>query len=592
MDQKTHLEPSPEEIVALKAMSTDQKERFRRLLDYDPWIFGCKICNHGDGWIESFHRPLMYWFAGHAELLIKSLKRYDSIVVDRIKSEFRRLGLFDGRRYDTKRIRRYLQRINTRISRSMSKTVTELDAILWAVSRTPDAITKGPDESIGLATKSPDNIIKFFDQMNLVLRSDAYTFFYPDRIPPKNLDQYWTQTSITLWGRSIVATEATIEGKSLVGGWTSGHYSWIVGDDIVGTESEDADIERAIKWLAALRGISRAGYLGGTRFLFTGTIYGPDDDHAYITSDWHTPSLVVPIWIKERYSIEAIMDDGKPVLPEWYDIEDIRRIRSETMARPNGLISFLQNFELTAHEIGSTLFTRDAIERQRMLRLPDGFLAHPKRGIPNDGVYKPESWIKVNPKALPAYMGIDQSVSLKKGADSWSVAIVLVNEQSYYVYKVVKGKGYKSMLFWAEKLFKEHLPLRIGMDTAGQQAITLEWMQSSDVFRAMSGLIEPLQSSDRSKEDRLRAFFSTRLDSGHLWLAPGQPELESEMAHYRPGPKAIDDQLDAVANAIAVSLPDVVSTSEMDVLSINAQHNMKKHIDEYGVPLDTWLSMV
>jgi hypothetical protein len=582
---------TPDSAVSTTALSSEGLEQLQKLLLFDPWLFSTHVCGSGEGFVERFHRPLLYFLTGHSRLLASSVLTFDSEVTRQIKSEMERLGVMVGRKFDYQKLDRHFgrrSRTNARVSRAMAKTTLNLRGILHAA-------TEDPDISIGVASKSDAAAQKLMGALGRFVGSPAYRALFPQRVPQKNYDQLVTLTRIWLNGRTNSTTEWTIEGRGINSQWTLAHYNFISADDIVGTESGEASNDDAIRWLAAIGGISMPDAFGGTRQDFVGTIYGVSDDHAYISSAWHTPSIIVPIWVKSNYSPDNVMTDGVPTLPEWYPIEKIREKREETISNEEeGLISWLQNFELCAHVTGAGLFSRDAMARQRLKMVQRGnsiLYARPKAGLPPREPISSDNWVIVDPHLMPIYMAIDQSVSLAKGADSWAIAVVgFDNEGHVYIFDVVKGKGYNQMLDMIRPMYNRWVPVKIGMDTSATQSMTLEWMQRSGEFMDMAGILCGVQSNNRAKDDRVRAFLAARVQNGTAWISPRLDTFQQEALTYLPGPKAKDDQLDAVSMAIQIGLPSSPIQSDFD--DSDGWGGFGSAFDRNGVPNDSWLDLV
>lgn len=577
--------------ISTTALSTEGLAQLQELLLFDPWLFSNQVCGSGDGFVERFHRPLLYYLTGHSRLLASAVLTFDSEVTRQIKAEMARLGVLVDGKFIGPKLDRYFgrrSRTNCRVSRAMAKTTLNLRGIFHAA-------IENPNISIGVASKSDAAAAKLMGVLGRYLDSPACRALFPQRVPQKNFDQLVTNYKIWIEGRTNPTTEWTIEGRGINSQWTMAHYDFIAPDDIVGTESGEASMDDAIRWLAAINGISMPQAFGGSRQDFLGTIYGINDDHAYVSSDWHTPSIVIPVWTKSHYNVDNVMADGVPTLPEWYPIDKIRQMRSETIANDEeGLKSWLQNFELTAHQVGVGLFGRDSMNRQalRIVKRADSILyARPKTGKPAREPITSEDWVIVEPGLMPVYMAIDQSVSLAKGSDSWAIAIVAPDfDGHFYIFDVVKGKGYNQMLDLIRPMYNKWRPVKIGMDSSATQGMTIEWMQRSGEFMDMAGIITPVTTNNRAKDDRIRAFLAARIQSGTAWVSPRLESFVQEALTYMPGPKAKDDQLDAVSMAIQIALPNVPIAPDYD--DYGSFGAFGQAFDRNGVLNDSWLDLV
>lgn len=580
---------------SIAGMTREQWLAYRKLMLSDPWLFAGGVANLTEKFIERFHRPLLYLMTGEVALLCAALNAFDSEPVRQIKKELRRLNLDWNNQDHYARIKANLHRVNVRISRSMGKTTLATIAVLFIA-------TKDPNETIGIASKSQPAAEAFCILIGNIMLGDAYRFFFPERLAPTNPEKYVNKDAIWVWGRTD-PTQNTIEARGINSQWTSKHYSRIVGDDLVGTESGEASNDDALRWIAAIPGISRSEILGGTTVMFVGTVYGPNDDHSVISRDWNTITLVVPIWVKEHGGIAHIMEDGVPTLPEWYDVQAIRKIRATVINdRRYGHISFLQNFELTAHESGIAIFTEGMISatKFRWVFSDAGVrigVARPKKPGSTDmtAPVNDKEWYIFYLSSLRVTLGIDQAFS--ESGDQWALAAIGWDHLGVcYLLDVIVGNGYPKMLsampiFWARWGY----PHRIGMDSNATQGMTHEWMQRTSEMRRMASCVVPYRSTKLHKDQGIYNYVAARLETQELWTAPDIPHWDKEALDYRRDDKhAVDNALDATAIAVATSLGGAsVSPEEERRSRERAERARERFSDSYtGLPSDAigWLT--
>lgn len=575
-------------------LTRSQVEERRRRMDADPWLFVKWVCGHGEKAIERFHRPLVYMFAGTAVLLAASLDRYDSEVVTQIKAELVRRGIDWHTRQGIASLRRLLRRLNDRVARSTSKTTGGLDAMLWIASRDPSVpcdlpVISGPDVRIGITSKSdPVAQDKFCVTLGSIMLSDAYQMYYPDRLFPKTPDKFINRAWIRMYGRTRPSDQETIEARGINSQWTSNHYDIIYADDIIGTESGEANQEDALGWLAAIHGISTAPGLGGSRHVFVGTIYGSKDDNAVLTLNPEFLSIRVPIWKKPvPANIQNIMVDGEPTIPEWYPVEAIRAMRSETVSNPKlGAIAWLQNFELTAHEEGALQFSAELLRRSKFLWVDKQIGVRDSQPVmrryirrylwTSDG--KPlidtkkreekepckcwmacesrnHGYFEFDPLASPRYIGVDQAFSLR--GDKWSVAPGVIDAHGFaYALKCASGRGYRNMIPSIPVIFdrwggRNNPPRKVGIESNAAQGVTADWIRRSDVFQFMARHIEPVSPGMTQKTVRIFNNVLANLEMGRLLLDPDDFDRDAEMLMYNA---AEDDPEDNIIDSIAIMM--------------------------------------
>lgn len=612
-------------------------EERRRRMDADPWLFVKWVCGHGEKAVERFHRPLVYLFAGTPVLLAASLDRYDSEIVTQIKAALTALGIDWHTREGILALNRRLRRVNDRIARSTAKTTKELDAMLWIASRDPSVpclmpVVSGPDVAIGIASKSDAAAQeKFMVTLQSIIMGDAYQMYYGDRMFTKTPDKFVNKAWIRLNGRTRPNDQETIEARGINSQWTSNHYDIIVADDIIGTESGEANQDEALSWLAAIHGISKAEGLGGTRHVITGTIYGPKDDNSVLSLNPEFLSLRIPIWKKRvPANIQNILADGDPILPEWYPVDTIRSMRAETLADPKrGAISWLQNFELTAHEEGAMQFSQELIRRskftwitkqigtrdnqpiirryiRRYLWTGDGQPVLDLKRSTEKGECK--CWMKCeysnhkfhefDPLTRPRFIGVDQSFALK--GDKWSVAPGVVDEHGYaYALKVASGRGYPNMVPAIPLTFnkwggRNNPPRKVGIESNAIQGVTADWMRRSEEFQWMSRHIVPVSPGMTQKTVRIFNSVLANMEMGALLLDPEDFERDAEMLHYNAAETNPEDNIiDSIAimMTIAAARPNHETDDEVRAAALAAETRYANDVDNLtGVDLsDDWM---
>lgn len=577
------------------SISEEARLKIKKLVTYDPWYWAWLIAKTGKGFVERFHRPILYYLTHSAELLAACLfeKRFESEFTRQMREELRRLGIDPRTVRGMAKFKRYLRRTNLRVARSMGKTTLGYTALSYLGMM-------NPNETIAIASKSDPAAEKILKPIADIYRSPDFAFYFPELIPTRNIDTAITQTKITLAGRTVPVGEALFEARGINSVWAGYHYSIIYADDVIGAESGDASQDDALRWLANVPSISINPALGGTWEKYTGTIYGARDDHRVICDDFHTLRVVIPIWIKKRTGVKFLREDGVATLPEWYDEEWITMTRDRILANPKqGPIWFLQNYELHPFTDGASIFFEDTLMRQRFVQHTDlagrTLIARPRTPESISKPIGPVDWVLSRPEEMAIYMGVDQSVSLAKNADSWAISIVAFDAHGHsYVLDCVKGRGYPLMLDTL-RLIRLRYPhvLQIGIDSAATQSMTLELAKRDPNLQALSTILVPLQGGNRRKDERLLTFFAARLEMGEMWINPELTGLINEAVEYEPADDdPVDDQLDSVAMAVAVGLPgSAISSEEMDSLLDEAQDSRDQWVDGAGVHRDSWLNL-
>ena len=588
----------------LRHLSYEQWLDVKNLMLQDPWVFCSLIMQDDDKGIPRFHAPMLYLLTGSTALLVRCLDHpdYQSAMTLTIRTELARRGIDYHTRDGITAMNALLVDggVNLRVSRSMGKSSYAKGAILWAA-------TKDPNLDIAITSKSNDAAWELCAAIGEVVRSERYGHpergFFNERVPKKKIDELVTKERIWLDGRTK-GEQWTIEARGIGSQWAMRHYNLVWPDDIVArdTEKAEASKETAINWIAGRRGISKPRILGGTRFMFTGTIYGCDDDNSVLVTDETIFSIRVPIWLRAMpATLDTLMEDGVPVLPEWYPVEDIRKMRAQTLsAKEEGPVSWLQNFELSAHEDGLQMFTTEMLERVT-LKVGTGTRGKEILARPNDPnvapVGEPDStWHVFDPRAIDIAIGVDQSVAEGRTADQWCVFVAGQDSTGHrYLLDMAVGKGYEYMLIAIPAMWNEWgRPSSLGMDTSSSQVITLEWMKRSPDFQAMASVIKKVTSANISKEMRLLNYLAAGFRSKTLWIHPRLTAFKRQAVRFRAGSRsaAVDDMLDAAAIALEVLTGSVYDSKELDELEFRTQHATEGTQVHDGLGSDNWLDVL
>lgn len=585
----------------LRHLSGGQWEEMRALMRADVWLFSTIACDRKQFAVRRFHAPLTYLLAGQTHLLIRCLDHpdYQSEVTRQVRLECQRRGIDYRTPAGAKALDAVLKSgVNDRIFRSGAKTTQGKDVLLWIA-------TNNPNDDIALVSKSEPAAWEICDSIGKVMLGQYYgatgTGFFPECIPEKRAHELITKSAITLATRTATA-QPNIMAKGLNSQWTSLHFNHIYCDDIVGTESGEASVGDAHRFLAAIEGISKSDVLGGTRRIFQGTIYGADDDNSVLVRDQSVFSIHVPIWIKDHHGIDHLMEDGEPTLPEWYDLEACRAKRAKTLTnRLEGPTSWLQNFEMTAHLDGASVFTWDLLQRCEYREWVDrdgkAWIA-----VPRDAKLTSKQ-SEITAKSRPLWrlndlttldlaMGIDQAFSLSTGADQWCIFLAGQDHTGdRYLLDMVAGRGYEEMLAWiVPKWILWGRPRIIGMDAAAQQSATTDWMKRSSEFALIASCLKPVKSTNVAKHTRFFNYLAAGFRAGTLHLSPKLYDFREQAVKWRPGMSnpGVDDILDAAAIAIEVLQGYVYDRAEDEIATAQYISSFKRNRDSDGLSRNSW----
>lgn len=555
-------------------ITPDQWHKLRTKALDDPWSFSELILRDNRA-VERIHKPMLYLMTGEATRFMDCMRlpEYQSTLMDSavewcVEHE---INLATDAGEDELHRIIGTSGVNVRFSRSFAKTTYASVGRVWKG-------TKNPDVEIGIASKSDPAARKLMAGMAAMIKGEEYGFFFPERVPDTSLRDLVNSTRIWMEGRTKYM-QSTMEGRGLLSQWTGGHYDEVWGDDIVGTESGEASMEDSLVWIAALRGISKARILGGTWRLFTGTMYDDGDDHsAAHVNDATLLSVIMPIWIKPEYDFDHLMDDGVPTMPEWFDVEEIREMRKQTLAGPGGPISWLNNFEMTTLSSGQKRINREILKRQTLVVERDENGREVMMRPDADGMP-----VRVFLSQIDQSCGLDQAMSEAKHADEWVFG--LAGQDNYghrYLLDGVSGKGYEKMLAAVmPSWFAWDAPVRVGIDTTGIQVITTDLIKREPAFQQILSSLVPVSSSNVSKAVRITTYIVAGLRSGKLWIHPRLLDFIRQAGLWNPdSPRAkqpgTDDWLDAMSIALEVLRSVPISDEDFQRMEFVAYSNRER----------------
>lgn len=569
----------------------DPRKAFRRLMEYDPWIFSITICKR-DPKAQRHHRPLLYLFTRRAALLCALLhdRDYDGPITQQVRADFEKHGIDWRDPSHMPRVAHRLRRINFRGPRSSGKSTFADDGDAW------DA-TVDPNITISIGSKSDPFAVKRIAAIGEIIKSPEYAFWFPDRVPD-DLRTKVTEAAIWIKGRTRLGIpEATIEGRGINSQWTGNHYRKNRRDDIVGTESGEASLFDALRHMANIDPLHDE--TGWVQDVYLGTINGEQDDHTILADDDGVLTIVVPLETHPGgTNLENIYTDGEITMPEWFTRERVNEIKANARKNPTeGPIWLLQNYYMAAHKSGVAIFTNRMIERAQFEWVYDKKTKREliRRPVKGKGkvdrkLLNPEDWFYLDLKTLPRTafaIAIDQSVAEDSSSDKWAQVLVCVDwEGVYYALDSLADHGYSLLLSeiipFDKGLGRDDVrkvsglqPQYIGIDANATQGMTVDWIKRTDDFRSVARRVRELRASNERKEVNIRNWVQARMLTGEFYVNPLLIDWRSEALKYRPkkadgsrnkSPK--DDQLDATWMAMTLarvpSSPQQLEEEDMD----------------------------
>jgi hypothetical protein len=606
------------------------RDERRKQMDADVWLFIRIVTDHGETYVERFHRPMAYIVRGDGLRLAACLaraaadKRWESQVTIDLATELRRRKIDWWTQRGVRKLTKALARVNERITRGFGKTSIGMDVVLGTCSADPNL-------SVGIASKSDPAVHdKMLPTIGATMLTDRYAMYYGDRLHKKNPESKITKKYIDMAGRKP-SDEHSIFGQGIKSPWTGHHFDWIYPDDIVGSESGEASTADALAFISILTFISKQHGQGGSRHIFHGTVYGPKDDNSVLVRDKTFLSLNIPKWKKSvPHTMANIMVNGIPTLPEWAPLEAIIAERAQVISNPKeGKISWLRNAELSADEVGASKFTPDLLARSKFVWKERTFAIGNKivtkrmirRYLWTDGAPRRAQNLKepcmcwmncgltdhaykeFDRFELPRMMAVDQGYT-PQGGDPWAIACGAQDPDGVvYLLRGETGNGYNYMIPMIPAVFKRlggaaNPPRNVGVESNSWQRYTADWLKRDNDFRFLANRVTKLKPGQTEKMLRIYEHIYGNLMLGTVMIDP-DPEyayFDAEAIGYSPestkDPE--DSNLDAAAMVVQMfGQPEqIYSDSDRTLDEIRAQQAYFETHDAYGVDLTDWVSQV
>lgn len=566
---------SAEELAATRAACLD-----------DPFIFARFICGHKD-LTPKLHMPLLYVAAGLVDKLVPILNSpdfADSYTVRQIKRELLRHSVDWNTPFGRQRMVEIFRFVNIRVSRGFGKSSSITHGLrLWKM-------TKDPNLTAALITNVDDPKAKdFCKQIRATILSDRYRAIFPDRVP-EDL-KLLQESRITLAGRTVPDMEPCLMAFGYAASPVGYHFDELHFDDLVARENSSLVALAEVRdFLANLSGLYKPGFRYPIVRMHVGTRWDDEDDDAEVRKIARCFTINVPIWYRDAPT-DDITIAGTPTAPDWKDLENIKLLQEEVLSNPQeGAIAWRCNYELDPSAGGGRIFPSNLVDASDWIpyrpdpKYKSKFAEWPSRLIEEKETRKT---LAFDPEKLYVVTACDQSFA--SDGDEWSVASVGCDQYGHrYVLEVRTGHGVEAMLDAVEMQRLTWKPRRIGFEKIAAQHVIELVVKLGVKYRMLRGSIESVSHNNKPKEWRLRNFVAEMLKMRRLHLNPRDTQTKAEMKAYKPGPKAKDNILDALAMCEVLIQKSSQSEAGQDAWQeklrrINADH--RAALDPFtGVP--------
>jgi len=335
---------------------------------------------------------------------------------------------------------------------------------------------------------------------------------FPEFCP--NTPEWGTQVAVTVPNRNNYRLkEETIEVMGAEAKVVGRHYDYIKKDDLVTPETvtTSEQIEKTIDWdrfSISLFDIPQTG-----REDYIGTRYHDRDLYGHLLENRR----------EIKPYIRQAIEDGKPVFPERYGLDELKNIR-----------------ERQGYYIFSCQYQNDAIPQE-------------------DARFK-KDWIEyyeVLPDNLRYVMAVDPAISDRPGADYSGIVVVgtdYLRPPTMYIAYTLRARMLPNELI--DKIFELYdlyHPIYVGLETVSFQKMLKFALQDEMKKREKYIPIKELKPGARvSKEFRIMAL-QPRFEARMVKIKRTMTELEDELLRFPRGRH--DDLIDALAYCLEMISP-------------------------------------
>jgi predicted phage terminase large subunit-like protein len=313
--------------------------------------------------------------------------------------------------------------------------------------------------------------------------------------------QKWTESEMTVAGRTSIKKESTLTALGATGALTGKHFDIIIADDITDFESSRTELQRT-KLSEWYRTSLLPSLEPGGQLVVLGTRYAPTDLYQELVNSG-------------QYNVQvqrAIMEDGTPLWPGKFPIEDLLRKKEE---------------------LGSLIFD---LQFQNSIELARA--GH---------IFKYEwlTFYDTAPATLKIYQGVDLAIAQSETSDYFVLCTIGHDTKTglFYVLDIFRQRlSFNSQLDIIKKKAQQWNPVSIGIESnAYQKAL------SGELIRTTSLPIKQLttQKDKVSRAQRRSALF----ENGKIRIRKDMTVLIDELCLFPDS--AHDDTFDALDFALS-----------------------------------------
>jgi hypothetical protein len=377
-----------------------------------------------------------------------------------------------------------------------------------------------------LTNATEENAVRFLYEIKKNLESnDTLAEYYSDyKIPGGGgyghgfFDKtcIWKEDRITVLGRHERVREPTVTAVGVGAGLASGHYDFIIGDDLVNEiNSTSREIcEKVTRWV--LRAMSLLEPRHGEIWL-TGTRWSHYDLYSYVLDN-----------LKEEFDIfirTAYNADGSAYYPELLPLEKLEQLKKSEDSY-----------------YFSSFYLNDPVDQQSVLVKHEHihYIGACKCG---------QTHTMPDRKNCTAFVGIDPAASQKLRADRSAIMVAFMDNQANLWIPAAEA-GIWTIYDLIERMFvydRDYKQDAMVIELLTTSQLLMPQIYEEEIRRNQFLALKTVESRfGKPKEARIRSTLQTRFERDKVFIAPGLLDLEEQLTHY-PRSKR-DDLLDCLSD--------------------------------------------
>ena len=409
--------------------------------------------------------------------------------------------------------------------------------------------TLGPDIKILIAHEVRESASRFLYEITKAFREKPLMLaLFPELIPSPRV-QRMNKWELEL-PRDIHHREPTFDTMGVGGAAQGRHYNWLKLDDLVGEDARDSEtvMKRVLQWFDNIQSLLTRMKIDGWDLI--GTRWAPTDVYSHAVKMYGVKKDCSILNAYDPRDIETMEDgqlavyargaieDGLPVFPEEFAIEDLNRIRKNPYVWAAQYANNPREGDLT---------------RLKAHWLKYYNIGHGDQLIVFDG----ESSRRIKTSELDRCILIDPSVGESNRADPWGIVVTGTDkDMNIYILEAYRKQmlppdGIDEMF----RLYTKWNPRLISIESVAFSAMLKYWFdQTCQRLGVYPSIYDYKPGSKKSKIARIEGL-SNYGAAGQIFILEGMHQLRDEWEWFPLGEN--DHILDALAQGPEIWAPGV-----------------------------------